>query len=99
MYRERNEIVYNHFAENHGKVDNITDNEKEQKYKDFSNHQLKSELNKLKKDLNATPESIRYISKLLRSGIKLPSPESLKLVSAIFYQIIIFHQTITLQKL
>ena len=37
-----NEIVYNYFAENHGKVDNITDNEKEliQKRKDFSRQQL-----------------------------------------------------------
>ena len=33
-----NEIVYNYSAENHGKVDNITNNEKEliEKYKDFS---------------------------------------------------------------
>ena len=47
-----NEIVYNYFAENHGKVDNITDNEKEeliQKYNDFSKQQLKSELKKQKK--------------------------------------------------
>ena len=37
-----NEIVYNYFAENHGKVDHITDNEKEliQKRKDFSRQQL-----------------------------------------------------------
>ena len=36
------EIVYNYFAENQGKVDNITDNEKEliQKRKDFSRQQL-----------------------------------------------------------
>ena len=74
-----NEIVYSYFAENPWKVDNITDNKKEQiqKYKDFSKQQLKSELNKLKKDRNATPESIRYASKLLRSRIKLPSLESL----------------------
>ena len=47
-----NEIVYNYFAENHEKVDNITDNEKEeliQKYNDFSKQQLKSELKKQKK--------------------------------------------------
>ena len=47
-----NEIFYNYFAENHGKVDNITDNEKEeliQKYNDFSKQQLKSELKKQKK--------------------------------------------------
>ena len=31
----------------------------------------------LKKDRNSTPESIRYVSKLLRSRIKLPSPKSL----------------------
>ena len=30
----------------------------------------------LKKDHNSTPESIQYVSKLLRSRIKLPSPES-----------------------
>ena len=74
-----NEIVYNYFIENHGKVDNITDNEKELilEYKDYSKQQLKSELKKQKKDQNATPESIRYASKLLRSRIKLPSPESL----------------------
>ena len=74
-----NEIVYKYFAENHGKVDNITDNEKEliQKYKDFSKQQLKSELNKQKNDRNATTESIRYVSKLLRTQIKLPSLESL----------------------
>ena len=43
-----NEIVY--FTENHGKVDNTTDNEKEliQKWKVFSKQQLKSELNKQK---------------------------------------------------
>ena len=48
-----NEIVSNYFAENHGKVDNITDNEKEliQKYKDFSKKQLKSELKKQKKKI------------------------------------------------
>ena len=78
-----NEIVYNYFAENHGKVDNITYNEKELilEYKDYSKQQIKSELKKQKKkqkkDRNATPESIRYASKLLRSRIKLPSPESL----------------------
>ena len=46
-----NEIAYNYFAENHGKVDNITNNEKEliQKYKDFSKQQLKSELNEQKR--------------------------------------------------
>ena len=46
-----NEIAYNYFAENHGKVDNITDIKKEliQKYKDFSKQQLKSELKKQKK--------------------------------------------------
>ena len=66
-----NEIVYNYFAENHGKVDNITDNEKELilEYKDYSKQQLKSELKKQKKDRNATPESIRHASKLLRSRI------------------------------
>ena len=46
-------------------------------YKDYSKQQLKSELKKQKKDQNATPESIRYASKLLRSRIKLSSPESL----------------------
>ena len=48
-----NEIVSNYFAENHEKVDNITDNEKEltQKCKDFSKQQLKSELKKQKKRL------------------------------------------------
>ena len=36
-----NEIAYNYFAENHGKVDHITDIKKEliQKYKDFSKQQ------------------------------------------------------------
>ena len=74
-----NEIVYNYFTENHGKVDNITDNEKELilEYKDCSKQQLKSELKKQKKGRNATSESIRYASKLLRSRIKPPSPESL----------------------
>ena len=65
-----NEIVYNYFTENHGKID-ITDNEKELilEYKDYSKQQLKSELKKQKKDRNATPESIRHASKLLRSRI------------------------------
>ena len=46
-----------------GKVD-ITKNEKEliQKYKDFSKRQLKQN-----KDRSATPESFRYVSKLLGS--------------------------------
>ena len=38
-------------------------------YKDYSKQQLKSELKKQKKDRNATPESIRHASKLLRSRI------------------------------
>ena len=37
----------------------------------------KSELKKQNKDRSATPESFRYVSKLLRSRIRLPSPESL----------------------
>ena len=36
-----NEIVYNYFAENHGKVDNITDNEKELRAR---LHETRSEL-------------------------------------------------------
>ena len=60
-----NDIAYNYFAENHGKVDSITDNKKEliQKYKDFSKQQ----------DQNATPASFQYVSKLLCCQIKLPS--------------------------
>ena len=55
-----NEIVYNYCADNHGKVDSITDIEKEliQRYKDFSKKQLKTEIMNLKKDRNSTPESI-----------------------------------------
>ena len=62
-----NEILDDYFAEKHQKVDNITNNKKEliKKYKDFSKQQLKSELNKQKKDRNATLELARYISKLL----------------------------------
>ena len=45
------EIVCNYFAESHGKVDNVTNNEKEliQKNKNLSKQQLKSEPNKQKR--------------------------------------------------
>ena len=69
-----NETVYNYFRDNYGYKSGLSEEDIElrDKYKSFSNKELKAELKHLKSS-NAPIKHIRYVSKSLRSKISKKS--------------------------
>ena len=64
-----NETVYNYFKDNFGLLDSAKEDERNftEMYKNFTKHQLKKELKRLKNERNPPVSRLRFVSRMLRA--------------------------------